>query len=406
MPEALLDCRYVADLGWFTTNRLRRLLRLILLVQICGFGFMVAGTHGAFAPQPIPPTTTDFASFYAAGRLADRGAVTDAYDPVAHRLVEFQVVAPGVEEKLFLYPPTFLLICGPFARMPYLTAFLLFEALTFALWLTLATRIAGGGAVATMALACIPSVWWALGWGQNSFLSASLMGAGTLFLRRRPWLAGAAFGALCFKPHFGILIPVALVAGRHWRAILGAALSASVLCGLTTACFGVASWQAFFTMALHARTAIESGIQLAGHVDAGGALRLLGAPASTSWLLQAAISTGTAVSVAWLWARSSGSENDSRQAEANAGLIAGTLAAMPFVLFYDLVMAGVAAAWLARAARRSAWHPIEPFLLVGAALADLLTYPSAALLHVALGTLVAPALLWLACRRSAMDVPG
>ena len=367
---------------------------------------MIAGTNGAFSPQPVPPTTTDFASFYTAGLLADRGTPASAYDPIAHAEVERQVTAPGVEEKRFLNPPVFLLICAPLARLPYLAAFVLFEAASFTVWLTLTTHIAGGGRFAAMALAAIPSVWWALGWGQNSFLSASLMGAGTLLLPRRPLLAGAAFGALCFKPHFGLLIPVALLAGRHWRAVLGAVLSASMLCGLTTACFGMASWRAFAIMAAHARTAIESGIQLAGHVDAGGALRLLGVAAMASWLLQAGASAVAAICVAWLWARCAKTADGGRQAAANAGLIAGTLVAMPFVLFYDLVMAGVAAAWLARAASRSCWHPHERSILAAAVIVDLLAYPCAAVLHVAVGVLIAPALLWLALRRSALDAPA
>ena len=383
-----------------TKERLRRALRLFLLVQVCGFAFVVAGTHGAFGPQPIPPTTTDFASFYAAGRLANRGEAARAYDPAAHRAMEFQVVAPGVEEKRFLNPPVFLLICGPLARLPYLAAFVLFEVVSFAVWLALATRIAGGGAPATMALACIPSVWWALGWGQNSFLSAALMSAGTLLVRRRPLLAGAAFGALCFKPHFGILVPVALIAGRHWRAVLGAALSVGALCGLSVACFGAAAWRAFLAMALHARTTVETGIELSGHIDTGGALRLLGAQAGTSWIVQAAVTALAATCVARLWARTTESSDESRQAAANAGLIAGTLAAMPFVLFYDLVMAGVAGAWLARAARQSAWRPQEAVILGAAVLVNLCAYPSAALLHLAIGVLVAPALLWLAWQRS------
>ena len=388
---------------WLTPARLHAAVRSLLIVQVLGFAFMVAGTHGAFAPEPIPHTTTDFASFYAAGWLADETSPASAYDPAAHSVAEAKIIAPGVEEKRFLNPPVFLLICAPLARLPYLLAFALFEAATFVLWLVLTTRIAGGGLPAAMALAAIPSVWWTLGWGQNSFLSAYLMGAGTLLLHRRPVLAGAAFGALCFKPHFGLLIPVALVAGRHWRAILGAALSAAAICGLTTAIFGLGSWQAFYEMAAHARKAIESGIELAGHVDMGGGARLLGISATGSWLLQAAMSAVAATCVGCLWSRSGGSDVDcGRQAAANAGLVAGTLAAMPFVLFYDLVMAGVAAAWLARAARQTGWRSGELLTLASVVLINLLAYPCAAILHVAAGALIAPALLWLAWRRSVL----
>lgn len=380
---------------------LQRLLRPFLLLQCLFFAFMVAGTNGAFVRMPDPPTTTDFASFYAAGMLANRGTPGLAYAEGPHRRAEFEAVAPGVEEKRFLNPPIFLLICAPLAHLPYRLAFVLFEAASFVVWLALGTRVAGGGRLATMALACVPSVWWVLGWGQNSFLSASLMAAGTLLLRRAPVLAGAAFGALCFKPHFGVLIPVALLAGRHWRAIGGAVASASLLGGLSVACFGVEAWRGFISMALHARQAIETGIELSGHVDVGGAARLLGVAAGPSWAIQACISLAVACCVAWLWARvPAGRACAPAQVElAYAALVAGTVAAMPFVLFYDLVMASLAAAWLVRSMRRDGFLPGEAALMAVLMVLDLLAYAGAGLLHLAVGVAVAPALLWLAMRR-------
>ncbi len=374
-----------------------RLLRILILVQAAALAFVAAGSHGAFAPLQGPPTTTDFASFYTAGRLANAGRAADAYDPAAHRAVEEAVIARGVEEKRFLNPPPFLLICAPLARLPYLPAFLLFEAATALAWLLLASRIAGGAGAAA-ALAAIPAVWWALGWGQNSFLSAGLMAAATLLLPRRPLLAGAAFGALCFKPHFGLLIPVALLAGRHWRALLAAAATLAGLCALAAACFGLATWRAFFAMVTHARATAETGIALSGHIDLAGAARLAGLPGGPSWVLQAGAAAAAAAAVAWAWQPR---RFAAAPACACAVLVAATLAAMPFLLFYDLVMAGTAAAWLMRAMRRGGvgWRPGEPTALAACLAASLVAYPAAALLHLATGTLVAPVILALALGR-------
>ena len=388
---------------WVTAH-LPRLVRLLLALQLAAFAFFVAGTHGAFTRMPDPPTTTDFASFYTAGRLANLGRAPDAYDAAAHARAEAAIIAPGVEEKRFLNPPVFLLVCAPLARLPYLPAFILFELATCLPWLWLTTRIAGGGRFTAMCLASIPAVWWALGWGQNSFLSASLMAAGGLLLPRRPVLAGAAWGALCFKPHFGVLIPVALLAARQWRAILGAGACVAALGALTTACFGLQVWAAFLTMAVHARQAVESGIQLSGHIDPGGAARLAGLAAPASWALQAAVFLLAASATAWAWRRHPPS--DPHHATAQAVLVAATLMAMPFLLFYDLVMAGVAAAWLARAARAEGWRPGEPALLAAAFLASLVAFPSAAMLHLAVGALAAPVLLWVGLRRVAKARQG
>ena len=357
----------------FLGAHLVRLVRIALLLQICSFAFVVAGTHGAFGPQK--PTTTDFASFYAAGRLADMGLAGQAYETAPHVAMERAVIGPGVIEQRFLNPPPFLLLCGPLARLPYLPAFIVFEALTAALWLLIATRIAAGG--------------------------VSVI-AGTLLVRSRPLLAGAAFGALCFKPHFGVLIPVALLTGGHWRAILGAALSALGLCALSLLLFGASTWAAFLTMAGHARSAIETGIQLSGHVDLAGAARLVGAPAGWGWALQGAETLLAAGCVAWSWSgrRASIARSDpAAEAAANAVLVAATLSAMPFVLFYDLVMASIAAAWLARAARHTGWRRSEPATLAAAWALSLLAFASAAILHIAIGVAVGPILLAAALSR-------
>ena len=383
--------------GRWLIARLRRLARLAVLVQACGLVFFIAGAHGAFVAMPDPPTTTDFASFYAAGRLANLGRAAESYDPASHRGMEEAVIALGVEEKRFLNPPVFLLVCAPLARLPYLVAFVLFELVTATIWLLLATRIAGGGATAAYCLAAIPAVWWALGWGQNSFLSASLMAGGTLLLQRRPALGGALLGALCFKPHFGLLIPVALLAGRRWRAVIGAALSVAVLVAASVALFGVATWVAFLGMASRARQTVETGIALAGHVDLAGAARLAGVSADFGWALQAALAVLAACCVVWAWRKDAGGACPDA---ANAVLVSATLAAMPFLLFYDLVMAGVAAAWLVRAigqttprrrASAAGWLGLCMML-------SLLAFPLAAGFRLAVGVAVAPILLTLAVR--------
>jgi hypothetical protein len=61
--------------------------------------------------------------------------------------------------------------------------------------------------------------------GQNSTWTAALFGGGLSLLERRPLLAGRLLGLLIYKPQLGLLIQVALLAGRHWRASKGVAVS-------------------------------------------------------------------------------------------------------------------------------------------------------------------------------------
>ena len=226
-------------------HRVLTYCRILLAVETVVFLFLVAGTHGLIAPL-AGPTSTDFVSFYAAGALADSGTPELAYDQAAHNAAEQRATAPGVEYRFFYYPPVFLLLCAALARLPYLAAFLVFEAATLALCLTVMRAIlAERGWSAIIPVLAFPAAFWTLGLGQNSFLTAALFGAGTLWIDRRPILAGLCFGALCYKPHFALLVPVALLAGRHWRA-LGAALgSAAALCGLSLIVFGWETWQSF-----------------------------------------------------------------------------------------------------------------------------------------------------------------
>src|SRR6266478_6808864 len=83
---------------------------VLLAAQLAGFTFIAAGTHGWIVPL-TRPTTTDFASFYAAGALANAGTPELAYDQAAHFAMEQAVTEPGIEYQFFNYPPVYLILC-------------------------------------------------------------------------------------------------------------------------------------------------------------------------------------------------------------------------------------------------------------------------------------------------------
>ena len=317
--------------------------RVLLAVETVVFLFLVAGTHGLITPL-AGPTSTDFVSFYAAGALADAGTPELAYDQAAHHAAEQRATAVGIEYRFFYYPPVFLLLCAALARLPYLAAFLVFEAATLALCLIVMRAIlAERGWSAVIPVLAFPAAFWTLGLGQNSFLTAALLGAGTLWIDRRPILAGLCFGALCYKPHFALLVPVALFAGRHWRA-LGAALGSAVaLCGLSLIVFGWDTWQAFAASAAGAHAIYASGrINFGGLITPFGGVLLAGGTPDAAYMAQAAATFGAGLLVAFVWRR--GLPLPIRAAT----LAAATLVAVPVALIYDLMLAAVAAAWLVR----------------------------------------------------------
>ena len=80
--------------------------KILLLFEVALFLFLVAGTYGLIVPL-AKPTSTDFVSFYAAGKLADAGTPELAYDRAAHYRAEERATAPGITYNFFYYPPVF-----------------------------------------------------------------------------------------------------------------------------------------------------------------------------------------------------------------------------------------------------------------------------------------------------------
>ena len=329
--------------GFLTGPRLARACAALLALEIAVFLFLIAGTHGWIVPLERA-TTTDFASFYAAGKLAAGGAPALAYDQAAHHAMEEAVTAPGVEYQFFNYPPVYLLLCAALAQLPYLIAFVLFITATLVFYLAVARRIFGDRSLAAaIMLLAFPMVFWTMGLGQNAFLTAALFGLATVLLDSRPIAAGLLFGLLCYKPHFGVLVPIALAAGGYWRSFLAAGCSAAALVLISLALFGWETWQAFLVTAGAAHAVYQSGrILFAGFANPFGAVRLLGGPVALAYGVQGLASLAAAALVLVVWRY-----RLSLPLRA-AGLAAASLVAAPVAIFYDLMLGTIAVCWLMR----------------------------------------------------------
>jgi hypothetical protein len=73
---------------------------VLLAMELVGFVFFMAGTHGWITPLR-QPVSTDFVSFYAAGRLADTGTPALVYDQAAHHAAEQAATEPGIAYNYF-----------------------------------------------------------------------------------------------------------------------------------------------------------------------------------------------------------------------------------------------------------------------------------------------------------------
>jgi alpha-1,2-mannosyltransferase len=372
LPSGLLD-----------GDRIRVGCGILLAIEIAVFLFMTAGTYGLIVPLP-KPTSTDFVSFYAAGSLADAGTPELAYDQAAHYAAEQRATQVGIDYNFFYYPPTFLLLCSAIAHLPYIVAFLVFETGTLLFYLLVARHILGDrNSAILLPLLAFPPVLWTLGLGQNALLTAGLFGSATLLVDRRPAVAGVLFGALCYKPHFALLVPVALAAGGHWRAFVATLASAAALCLLSLSVFGWEVWRDYLTAAAASPGVYQSGrISFTGFVNPFGAVLLLGGTPTMAYRVQAVTILAAAALVAYVWRR--GLSLPIRAAT----LAAATLAALPVALFYDLMLAAIATAWLLRADGRYRLAEWEKIVLAGLFLLTLNPRSFSEILHLPIGPLV------------------
>jgi len=392
-PRRMLDLLRGGD--WLDRRRVRAYSLILLGLEVAMLLFLAAGMYGLIVPLKATPTT-DFDSFYAAGTLAAGAEPALAYDLAAHRLAEQRIYGDGaIDYNFFFYPPVLLLLCAPLASLPYLAAYAVWVLGQAALYLTSLRAILGRGASLLPYLA-FPAAPIAFAIGQNSLLTAALFGFATVALeRRRPFLAGLAFGCLCYKPHFGLLIPVALVAGGHWRAVVGAAVAVAGLALLTSVAFGVEIWPAYLhSFAATAQTTFEGGrIPASGLISPFAAALLLGAPLPLAYGVQGVATLAAASMVAWLWRRCP------PMAPRAVALIAGTMVAVPVILIYDFLPAAICLAWLAVDARRTGWLAWEKAFIVVTFAVALLSRSLATAAGIPLGPVVALGLLALAWRR-------
>lgn len=333
--------------SWLTRERAIGYASILALTELGLFALCVAGAHGLIVKLDHQ-TSTDFVSFYAAGALADAGTPWLAYDRAAHHAAEQAAASAEIPYNYFYYPPVFLLLCAGLARLPYLLAFVLFQ-MAGATVCFLAVRLIRRDLPPVVFLA-FPALWWAIGTGQNALLTAALFAAGTALTDRRPWLSGLCFGALCYKPHLGLLVPVALIAGGHWRVVLGAAGTVLALAGTSAAVFGAVTWEAFLQAAMSPGEVYGSqAIFMGGLTSPYGVAMMLGAGRTVAIAAQAVAILFAAGVVAQVWRG-----NAALPARA-AVLLAATPIAVPVLMFYDLMLVFVALVWLSRVRYAAPW---------------------------------------------------
>ncbi len=308
---------------------------------------------------------SDFVNVWAAGRMVLAGNAVSVYDWPAHKLVEESAIGHSFAGYFgWHYPPTFLFVAAVLSLLPYAIAYVIWVLATFPAYL-LAVRVIIGDRIGYLLAAAFPAVLSNFVVGQNGFLTAGLVGGALVLLERRPVWAGVLLGLLTYKPHLGLLFPIALVAGGYWRAFFAAAIVATLMVAASLIAFGADAWHAFFGNIGHTSQAFlsEGWADFSKLQTAFGLTRTLGGSEILAWSVQTAVALAAAAAVALLWRSRAPYEIKA------AALGVGAMLATPYLYTYDLVVLAVPLAFLFRLGRARGFLAHE---LAGIGLACLL----------------------------------
>jgi arabinofuranan 3-O-arabinosyltransferase len=308
---------------------------------------------------------TDFINVWAAGRLALEGHPAQAWDWDIQRPIEVaQLGQDFLGYFAWHYPPPFLFVASLLARLPYGAAFMSWVFISLIPYLVVVRAIVGLPFGWMLALAA-PMVLNNALVGQNGFFTAALIG-GTLYLMPvRPVLAGICLGLLSYKPQYGLLFPLVLIAASQWTVFFSAAVVTILMAVVSWLAFGTESWQAFFHwMPMFSQAFLTEGKATWWKLQSLFSLvRFLGGTEHLAWIFQWILTATVAVVLAVMWR-----SRVSYSLKA-AALATGTLLITPYLFMYDMMVLAIPVAFLVRIGLRSGFQPYElPALGCAAAL--------------------------------------
>jgi alpha-1,2-mannosyltransferase len=433
MTAAFIDT--IRSGRWLTRERIRLWAFAALAASAAGLVFVIATSDGLNDYQNRP-LGTDFSNVYAAGTYVLDDNAAAAFDWPAQHARERAIFGDNTPFYGWHYPPFFLFVAGVLALMPYALSLAVWQGVTLVLYLvSLRTILSaswpglsrpstpyfedapkqvvdardkrghdGGGILARdplwllLALA-FPAVFVNIGHGHNGFLTAALLGAALATLDRRPTMAGVLFGLIAYKPQFGVLIPLVLIATGRWRTFLAAAATVVALGIATLIAFGPDVWKAFFASTRLTRVEVleQGGAGWHKIQSAFSMVRMWSGGVPLAYAMQGTVSAVLALALVWLW-RSAASYPIKAAALGIAAILA-----TPYSLDYDFVVLAPAIAFLAADGFSRGFAPYEKTVLALLWFMPLIARTVAEWTLIPLGVPAMLIVLMLAMRRAAHE---
>jgi len=416
---------------WLTRGRMRMWALAVLAASLGGLAFLWATSDGLNDYQGRP-LGTDFSNVYAAGTYVLDGRPQAPFDLPAQHAREQAIFGAQTPIYGWHYPPFFLFIAAALATMPYMLTLVVWQAVTLALYLLMMRAIlaaswpgsswpstsssapvqdvdarvnprAGSsrrspghdGMWLLLALA-FPAVFINIGHGHNGFLTAALLGFALVLLDRRPMTAGILFGLLAYKPQFGLLIPLVLMASGRRRTFGAAAVTVAALVLVSTLAFGPKVWSAFFqSMHLTRVVVLETGDTGWHKIQSVFSwVRMWGGSIPLAYAMQGAVTATLAAALFWLW------RSRASFALQSAAFCIAVMVATPYSLDYDMMVLAPAIAFLAADGMSRGFDAYEKSALAGLWLMPLIARSVAQHTLIPLGIIVMLAALALTFRRA------
>src|SRR6267378_2358351 len=391
-------CKALRSGDWLTAARVRGYSLILLVICTLAFAGWVAVSDGLI-DRNGKPLGTDFSNVYAAGALTWQGRPAEAYQPALQHAEEQAVFScREVPFYCWLYPPFFFSVAFLVASLPYAWGLAIWLAASLAAYLAAMRAILPRPETVLIAAAS-PAVFINIGHGQNGFLTAALLGGALHLLDRRPWLSGVLIGLLAYKPQFGVLIPVALLAGGRWSTIGAAVATVAALLAISFVTLGGGVWHAFADSMNFTQTVVlEQGTTGWEKIQSVfSALRMWGANVHTAYTVQITLALILAASLAWLW------QGDAAFELKASALATASLLATPYVLDYDLVALAVGIVFFVRHGLNRGFRTFEISLSAAAWIAPLLSRGVAGAAGIPLGLVVLLAFYVFTLRRALIE---
>jgi arabinofuranan 3-O-arabinosyltransferase len=313
---------------------------------------------------------TDYINVWAAGQLALEGHPALAWDWAIHKQVQVELLGRDyVGEYSWHYPPPFLFVAMVLAHFTYTTGLVVWAAASFVPYIAMMRGIVGQK-FGLLIAAAFPVVLANTMAGQNGFLTAALLGGTLVLMPARPLLAGICLGLLSYKPQYGLLFPLALVAAGQWRTFVAAGVTTAVLAAASWITFGTESWQAFFDwMPMSSQAFFSEGRATFYKMQSVfGLVRTFGGSEHLAWTFQWLMSAAVLAGVVWLWRSRADYELKA------AGLATGALLLTPYLFLYDMMVLAIPVGLLIRTGLATGFRRNE-LASLGGAMALLIAFP-------------------------------